>query len=85
MFQTLTDNEKKSLDFYKQEYDKKQSNSLGYIQPKLKIKIVEDTLVSLQSKGYLEVSRTDFGNNEEFINVLLKDKFFKYFNININQ
>lgn len=85
MFHNLTDNEKKSLNFYKQEYDKKRSNSLGYIQPKLTIKITEDTLLSLQSKGYLEVGRTDFGDDTELVNVFLKDKFFEYFNININQ
>lgn len=83
MLQFLTDNEKEVLNFYKKEYDKKHSNSLGYIQ--LKLKTTEEPLTSLQSKGYLEISRDDFGYNQEFVKVLLKDKFFEYFNININQ
>lgn len=83
MFPILTYNEIKALDFYKQEYDKKHSDSLGYMQ--LKIKATEDTLASLQSKGYLEVHRIDLENNMEFVKILLKDKFFKYFDINTNQ
>lgn len=84
MFEILSENEKQALNFYKQEYDKKHSNSFGYIQSNT-IKITEDCLASLQSKGYFEVKRTDFGNNMELVNILLKDKFFEYFDINTNQ
>lgn len=83
MIEFLTDNEKKVLNFYKEEYNIKHSDSLGYIQSQLEFP--EDTLAALQSKGFLEIKRDDFGNNQEFVNVILKDKFFKYFNININQ
>lgn len=83
MLQFLTDNEKEVLNFYKNEYDKKTSNPLSYIQLKLRLEVTQDTLASLQSKGYLEISRSDFGYNQEFIKILLKDKFFEYFNINI--
>ena len=83
MKEHLTDNEKKVLDLYKEEYDRNHSNPLVYVQPK--IKIIEDVPASLQTKGYLEISRDDFGSHQEFVQVTLKEKFFKYFNININQ
>lgn len=78
MIQNLSDDEKKTLEIYKEEYDKKCSNSLGYIQPKLNK--VEDTLASLHSKGYLEVKRENIDDNQEFVNIILKTKFFEYFN-----
>lgn len=81
MIQNLSDDEKKILKIYKEEYDKKCSNSLGYIQSKLNK--VEDTLTSLQSKGYLEVKRENIDDNQEFVNMILKTKFFEYFNINL--
>ena len=82
MLQFLTDNEKEVLNFYKNEYDKKHSHSFGYVEPKSNRR---DTLASLQAKGYLEFNCDDFRYNQEFIRITLKDKFFEYFNININQ
>lgn len=84
MFEILTEKEKEVLNYYKKEYDKFHSNSLTTVQPKLSIKIIEDIPASLQSKGYLEIQRKDFSLGTELVSILLKDKFFEYFDINAN-
>ena len=81
MIEYLSDKEIKILNYYKEEYDKKESNPIPTMQPKMEIKIVEDIPALLQSKGYLEIERKDLGNNMELVYIHLKNKFFKYFNI----
>ena len=83
MIQFLTDNEKEALNFLKEDYDKTRSISLEKVYPKLNYP--KDTMQSLQSKGYLEISYDDFGYNHELVTIIFKEKFFEYFGININQ
>lgn len=83
MFQNLTKNEKIALNYLKEDFERTHSISLGHIYPKFNFP--KDTIESLQSKGYLEINRTNFEHNHEFVTIILKDNFFKYFNININQ
>ena len=85
MFEILSEGEKLVLNLIKESYDREQSKTIGFIEPKFDIKVKENAMESLQEKGYWEVNRTDMGNRMEMISVSLKDKFFAYFNISLEQ
>ena len=81
MAQYLSEKEKFVLDFIKEDYDKKGSNPLHTIDPKVGLKTSEDIPALLQEKGYIEITKTDLDPHLEMISITLKNKFFEYFNI----
>ena len=80
MTEFLSENEKFILSVIKDDYDKRGTNPLTTMEPKIEVKIIEDVPALLQEKGYIQVKRTDLGTME-MVSIFLEDKFFEYFNL----